>query len=201
MWGGATFDVAYRFLHESPWERLDALRKAIPNIPFQMLLRGANAVGYTNYPDNVIREFVRLAAEGGIDVFRVFDSLNWLPGMEVALDEVINQGKLRRGHHLLHRRRISITTREKYTLKYYVDMAKELQNARLSRLSRIKDMAGLLKPYAAQELVKALKDELGDPDSAAYSRYLRQPGQPRILMAAEAGRGHRGSGHCLHVRR
>ena len=85
MWGGATFDVALRFLHECPWERLDELRRRIPNIPFQMLLRGANAVGYANYPDNVIREFVRLAAEGGIDIFRVFDSLNWVPGMELSL--------------------------------------------------------------------------------------------------------------------
>ena len=89
MWGGATFDVAYRFLHESPWERLELLREKIPNIPFQMLLRGANAVGYTNYPDNLIRAFVKEAARTGIDVFRVFDSLNWIPGMEVAMDEVL----------------------------------------------------------------------------------------------------------------
>src|SRR5699024_2705680 len=94
MWGGATFDVAYRFLHESPWERLDLLRKKIPNIPFQMLLRGANAVGYTNYPDNLIRAFVQEAAKSGIDIFRIFDSLNWIPGMEVAMDEVLKQGKL-----------------------------------------------------------------------------------------------------------
>ena len=112
MWGGATFDVAYRFLHESPWERLYSLRRAIPNIPFQMLLRGANAVGYTNYPDNVIREFVRLAAEGGIDIFRVFDSLNWLPGMEVALDEVIKQGKFAEGT-ICYTGDVSDTSREK----------------------------------------------------------------------------------------
>lgn len=97
MWGGATFDVAYRFLHESPWERLDWLRKEIPNIPFQMLLRGANTVGYTNYPDNVVREFVRLSAQGGIDVFRIFDSLNWLPGMEIAIDEALKQNKFVEG--------------------------------------------------------------------------------------------------------
>ena len=94
MWGGATFDVAYRFLHESPWERLDLLRAKIPNIPFQMLLRGANAVGYTNYPDNLIRAFIRESARSGIDVFRIFDSLNWIPGMEIAIDEVLQQGKL-----------------------------------------------------------------------------------------------------------
>ena len=139
MWGGATFDVAYRFLHESPWERLDALRRAIPNIPFQMLLRGANAVGYTNYPDNVIREFVRLAAESGIDVFRVFDSLNWLPGMEVALDEVIRQNKFAEGT-ICYTGDVSDTSREKYTLKYYVDLAKELQKRGCHAIA-IKDMA------------------------------------------------------------
>ena len=94
MWGGATFDTAYRFLHESPWERLELLREKIPNIPFQMLLRGSSLVGYANYPDNLVRAFVRESARAGIDVFRVFDSLNWLPGMEIAMDEVLNQGKL-----------------------------------------------------------------------------------------------------------
>ena len=94
MWGGATFDTSYRFLKESPWKRLDMLREKIPNILFQMLIRGANAVGYKNYPDNVIREFVRQSAKSGIDVFRIFDSLNWIPGMEVTLDEVLNQGKI-----------------------------------------------------------------------------------------------------------
>ena len=94
MWGGATFDVAYRFLKESPWERLDLLRQKIPNVLFQMLLRGANAVGYKNYPDNVIRAFVKESADAGIDVFRIFDSLNWLKGMEVAIDETLKQGKV-----------------------------------------------------------------------------------------------------------
>lgn len=97
MWGGATFDVAFRFLHESPWERLDLLREKIPNIPFQMLLRGSNAVGYANYPDNVVREFIKQSAKSGIDIFRVFDSLNWLPGMSVAIDEVLNQNKFCEG--------------------------------------------------------------------------------------------------------
>ena len=94
MWGGATFDTAYRFLKEDPWERLETLRAKIPNVLFQMLIRGANAVGYKNYPDNVIREFVKQSAEAGIDVFRIFDSLNWIQGMEVALDETLNQGKI-----------------------------------------------------------------------------------------------------------
>ncbi len=96
MWGGATFDVAYRFLKESPWTRLELIEKKIPNILFQMLLRGSNGVGYKNYPDNVIREFVKEAAESGIDVFRIFDSLNWLKGMEVAIDEVLKYGKLQK---------------------------------------------------------------------------------------------------------
>ena len=184
MWGGATFDVAYRFLHESPWERLDVLRKAIPNIPFQMLLRGANAVGYTNYPDNVIREFVRLAAQGGIDVFRVFDSLNWMPGMEVALDEVVKQGKFAEGT-ICYTGDVSDTSREKYTLKYYVDMAKELQRRGCHAVA-IKDMAGLLKPYAARELVKALKDALDIPIQL-HTHDTSGNQVAALLMAAEEG--------------
>ena len=184
MWGGATFDVAYRFLHESPWERLDVLRKAIPNVPFQMLLRGANAVGYTNYPDNVIREFVRLAAEGGIDVFRVFDSLNWLPGMEVALDEVVKQGKFAEGT-ICYTGDVSDTSREKYTLKYYVDLAKELEKRGCNAIA-IKDMAGLLKPYAARELVKALKDALNIPIQL-HTHDTSGNQVATLLMAAEEG--------------
>ena len=94
MWGGATFDVAYRFLKEDPWERLAKLREQVPNVLFQMLLRGANAVGYTNYPDNLIREFIAESASSGIDVFRIFDSLNWIKGMEVAIDAVRQSGKI-----------------------------------------------------------------------------------------------------------
>ena len=126
MWGGATFDTAYRFLKESPWDRLDKLREKIPNILFQMLLRGANAVGYKNYPDNVIRDFVKRSAEGGIDVFRIFDSLNWVPGMEVAMDEVLNQGKICEAT-MCYTGDILDETRTKYTLDYYVKMAKELE--------------------------------------------------------------------------
>ena len=184
MWGGATFDVAYRFLHESPWDRLDRLRKAIPNIPFQMLLRGANAVGYTNYPDNVIREFVRLAAEGGIDIFRVFDSLNWLPGMEVALDEVLKQGKFAEGT-ICYTGDVSDTKREKYTLKYYVDLARELEKRGCHAIA-IKDMAGLLKPYAARELVKALKDALNIPIQL-HTHDTSGNQNSTVLMAAEEG--------------
>ncbi|HMM05514.1 MAG TPA: pyruvate carboxylase [Clostridiales bacterium] len=161
MWGGATFDVAYRFLHESPWERLDKLRKLIPNIPFQMLLRGANAVGYTNYPDNVIREFIRESAKSGIDVFRVFDSLNWLPGMDLAIEEVLKSGKIAEGA-ICYTGDILDPSRDKYTLKYYVDLAKEIEKRGVQILA-IKDMSGLLKPYAAKKLVSALKDEISLP--------------------------------------
>lgn len=161
MWGGATFDVAYRFLHESPWERLDKLRKLIPNIPFQMLLRGANAVGYTNYPDNVIREFIRESAKSGIDVFRVFDSLNWLPGMDLAIEEVLKSGKIAEGA-ICYTGDILDPSRDKYSLKYYVDLAKEIEKRGVQILA-IKDMSGLLKPYAAKKLVSALKDEISLP--------------------------------------
>ena len=161
MWGGATFDVAYRFLHEDPWERLDWLRRNIPNIPFQMLLRGANGVGYANYPDNVIRGFVREAAAGGIDVFRIFDSLNWIPGMEIAMDEAAKCNKLVEAA-ICYTGDISDPKRDKYTLDYYVKMAKELRN-RGAHTIAIKDMSGLLKPYAAKMLVRALKDVLDCP--------------------------------------
>ncbi len=126
MWGGATFDTSYRFLKESPWERLETLRKKIPNIMFQMLLRGANGVGYKNYPDNVIRRFVKESAASGIDVFRIFDSLNWIQGMEVALDETLNQGKVAEAC-ICYTGDILDSSREKYNLDYYVRMAKELE--------------------------------------------------------------------------
>ncbi len=184
MWGGATFDVAYRFLHESPWERLELLREKIPNIPFQMLLRGANAVGYTNYPDNLIRAFVKESAKTGIDVFRVFDSLNWIPGMEVAMDEVLNQGKLLEAT-LCYTGDILDPKRDKYTLKYYVDMAKELER-RGAHLLCIKDMSGLLKPYAAQKLVSTLKQEVGLPIHL-HTHDTSGNQVAAYLMAAEAG--------------
>lgn len=184
MWGGATFDVAYRYLHESPWERLDLLREKIPNVPFQMLLRGANAVGYANYPDNLIREFVREAAVSGIDVFRIFDSLNWIPGMEVAMDEVIKQGKLCEAT-ICYTGDVLDDTKDKYTLQYYVDMAKELER-RGAHMIAIKDMSGLLKPYAAKKLVTALKNEINIPIHL-HTHDVSGNQVAAILLAAEAG--------------
>lgn len=160
-WGGATFDVAYRFLHEDPWERLRMFREEVPNTLLQMLLRGANAVGYTSYPDNVVREFIRLAAKNGIDVFRVFDSLNSLDNMHVAIDEVRNQGKIAEVS-LCYTGDILDPSRTKYNLDYYVKMAKELEKAG-ANIVNIKDMAGLLKPQAAYNLVSALKDAVDLP--------------------------------------
>ena len=184
MWGGATFDVAYRYLHESPWERLDKLRQEIPNVPFQMLLRGANAVGYKNYPDNLIREFVKEAAQSGIDVFRIFDSLNWIPGMEVAMDEVLKQGKICEPT-ICYTGDILDPTRDKYTLEYYVKTAKELEK-RGAHMIAIKDMSGLLKPYAAKKLVATLKNEVGVPIHL-HTHDISGNQVATILMASEAG--------------
>ncbi|NVT30436.1 pyruvate carboxylase [Listeria monocytogenes] len=161
MWGGATFDVAYRFLNEDPWVRLETLRKQIPNVMFQMLLRGANAVGYKNYPDNVIREFVKQSAQSGVDVFRVFDSLNWIKGMEVSIDAVREAGKVVEAA-ICYTGDIDDDTRTKYTIDYYKDMAKELV-AQGTHILGIKDMAGLLKPQAAYRLIGELKDTVDVP--------------------------------------
>ena len=184
MWGGATFDVAYRFLHESPWERLRLLREKIPNIPFQMLLRGSNLVGYANYPDNLVRSFIKEAAERGIDVFRVFDSLNWVPSMEVAMDEVLNQNKLLEAT-MCYTGDILDPSKDKYTLKYYVDLAKELEH-RGAHMLAIKDMSGLLKPYAAKKLVSTLKQEIGIPIHL-HTHDTTGNQVAALLMAAEAG--------------
>ena len=184
MWGGATFDVAYRFLHESPWERLRLLREKIPNIPFQMLLRGSNLVGYANYPDNLVRSFIKEAAERGIDVFRVFDSLNWVPSMEVAMDEVLNQNKLLEAT-MCYTGDILDPAKDKYTLKYYVDLAKELEH-RGAHMLAIKDMSGLLKPYAAKKLVSPLKQEIGIPIHL-HTHDTTGNQVAALLMAAEAG--------------
>ena len=156
MWGGATFDVAYRFLKEDPWERLAKLREQVPNVLFQMLLRGANAVGYTNYPDNLIREFITESAASGIDVFRIFDSLNWIKGMEVAIDAARQSGKIAEAA-ICYTGDILDDTRAKYSVQYYKDMARELEAAGAHILA-IKDMAGLLKPEAAYRLVSELKE-------------------------------------------
>jgi pyruvate carboxylase len=160
-WGGATFDVAMRFLRECPWDRLIAFREAMPNLLLQMLLRSANAVGYTNYPDNVVRYFVQQAAARGIDLFRVFDSLNWVENMRVALDAVRETGRLCEAA-ICYTGNLNDPRRNKYDLKYYVSMAKELERAGAHILG-IKDMAGLCQPRAAHTLVKALKEEIGIP--------------------------------------
>ncbi|MEX0586716.1 MAG: pyruvate carboxylase, partial [Pirellulales bacterium] len=161
MWGGATFDTALRFLKESPWQRLADLRARIPNILFQMLLRASNAVGYTNYPDNVVREFVVEAAEAGIDVFRVFDALNWTPNMRVAMDAVLETNSLCEAA-ICYTGDLLDPARPKFNIAYYVGLAKELEKMGAHILG-IKDMAGLCKPYAAEQLVRALKQEIGIP--------------------------------------
>lgn len=160
-WGGATFDVAYRFLDECPWKRLRAMREAAPNILFQMLTRGANTVGYENYADNVVRHFIQRAAANGVDVFRVFDCLNQLDHMTVTIDEVRKQNKLAEVA-LCYTGDILDPKRQKYSLQYYTDMAKELEKAGANIIA-IKDMAGLLKPEAAYVLVSALKDAVDLP--------------------------------------
>lgn len=184
MWGGATFDTCYRFLHESPWERLTWLREKIPNIPFQMLLRGSNLVGYASYPDNLVREFIAESAKQGIDVFRVFDSLNWLPNMEVAMDEVLKQGKLLEGT-MCYTGDILDPERDRYTLKYYVDLAKEIEK-RGAHILTIKDMSGLLKPYAAKKLISTLKQEIGIPVNL-HTHNTTGNQLATLLMASEAG--------------
>lgn len=160
-WGGATFDVALRFLKEDPWERLASLRERVPNIPFQMLLRSANAVGYTNYPDNVVQFFIRQAAASGVDIFRVFDSLNWVDNMRVAMDSVIESGGVCEAA-ICYTGDIFDPQRSKFDLKYYVTMARQLEKAGAHILG-IKDMAGVCRPRAIRTLVSALRDETGLP--------------------------------------
>lgn len=184
MWGGATFDASMRFLHENPWERLRQLRACIPNICFQMLFRGANAVGYTNYPDRVVAGFVKHAADSGMDIFRVFDSLNYLPNLRVAMESV-------RATHgvceaaLCYTGDILDPKREKYSLEYYVKLGKELAKMGAHQLA-IKDMAGLCRPYAAQRLVKVLKDEIGLPVHF-HTHDTSGVASASILRAADAG--------------
>ncbi|MCP8970283.1 pyruvate carboxylase [Ectobacillus ponti] len=161
MWGGATFDVAYRFLKEDPWERLLQMRQDVPNVLFQMLLRASNAVGYKNYPDNVIKKFVEQSAHAGIDVFRIFDSLNWVEGMRVAIDAVRKSGKLAEAA-ICYTGDIHDPLRRKYDLNYYKEIAKELE-ASGAHILGIKDMAGLLKPAAAYDLISALKETVSIP--------------------------------------
>jgi pyruvate carboxylase len=184
MWGGATFDVTMRFLYEDPWERLAILRERIPNILFQMLLRGSNAVGYTNYPDNVVKEFVRVAARDGIDLFRIFDSLNDVPAMLPAIEAVREAGAIAEAA-ICYTGDILDPARPKYALNYYVQMAKALEKAGATMLG-IKDMAGLCRPYAAKKLVEALTQEIGIP--VHFHTHDTAGGQvAALLMAAEAG--------------
>ncbi len=183
-WGGATFDVAYRFLQECPWQRLRDLRRAMPNLMTQMLLRASNGVGYTNYPDNVVQSFVRQAAATGVDVFRVFDSLNWVENMRVAMDAVVESGKICEGT-ICYTGDLLNPARSKYDLKYYVGMARDLRDAGAHVLG-LKDMAGLLKPAAARVLIKALKDEVGLPIHF-HTHDTSGIGGATILAAADAG--------------
>ncbi|MGE6203145.1 pyruvate carboxylase [Guptibacillus hwajinpoensis] len=161
MWGGATFDVSLRYLKEDPWDRLIKLREKVPNVMFQMLLRASNAVGYKNYPDNLIREFVQKSADAGIDVFRIFDSLNWVDGMTKAIEAVRQTGKIAEAS-ICYTGDISNPDKSKYNLNYYQQLAKELEDAGAHILG-IKDMAGLLKPQAAYELVSTLKETVSIP--------------------------------------
>ncbi len=184
MWGGATFDTSMRFLREDPWDRLEQLRARIPSILFQMLLRGSNAVGYRNYPDNIVTKFIDEASYAGIDVFRIFDSLNWLPNMIVSIDRVRQNGKVAEAA-ICYTGDILDVTRTKYSLNYYINMAKELEKAGAQILA-IKDMAGLLKPFAAYELVKALKEHVGLPIHL-HTHDTAATGVATVIKAAEAG--------------
>ncbi len=182
-WGGATFDVAMRFLSEDPWERLDAIRAAAPNLLTQMLLRGANGVGYTNYPDNVVRAFIAEAARG-IDIFRIFDCLNWVENMRVAIDAVVETGKLAQGA-LCYTGDILDPDRAKYSLGYYVDLARQLESAGCQMLA-VKDMAGLLKPAAARVLFRALR-EATDLPIALHTHDTSGAAAATLLAAIETG--------------
>ena len=184
MWGGATYDVAYRFLKESPWIRLQQLRKQIPDIMFQMLFRASNGVGYTNYPDNVIKEFLKQSAEQGIDVFRIFDSLNWVENMKLSIDAALNTGKIVEAS-ICYTGDILNPHKTKYDLEYYVKKAEELESLG-SDIICIKDMAGLLKPQSAYILVKALKEHIKVPVHL-HTHDTSGNGVATYLMASQAG--------------
>ena len=183
-WGGATYDTAYRFLKESPWKRLKLLRERMPNTLIQMLLRASNAVGYSNYPDNVVKNFIKISANHGIDVFRVFDSLNWVENMKMPIEEALKTGKIVEGT-ICYTGDITSPDEVKYTLDYYVKKALELESLGCHAIA-IKDMAGLLKPRAAKELVAALKEELNIP-LHLHTHDSTGNGVSTVLMAAEAG--------------
>ena len=184
MWGGATYDVSYRFLKESPWRRLQKLRAEIPDILFQMLFRASNGVGYTNYPDNVIKKFLKEAASQGIDVIRIFDSLNWVENMKLSIEAGLETGKIVEGT-MCYTGDILDPNKSKYNLEYYVKMAKELESLGVDIIC-IKDMAGLLKPYAAHQLIKELKNNVKAPIHL-HTHDTSGNGVATCLMAAEAG--------------
>lgn len=184
-WGGATFDVALRFLHECPWERLEAMRKRIPNIPFQMLLRGANGVGYTSYPDNAVYKFCELSVKTGMDIFRVFDSLNYLPNLLLGVEAVGNAGGVVEAA-ISYSGDISDESRTKYTLHYYMNLAEELVKAGTHVLC-IKDMAGLLKPQAAKLLISSLRDKYPDLPIHVHTHDTSGAGVASMLECAYAG--------------
>ena len=184
MWGGATFDTAMRFLREEPWERLRALRAKVPNICFQMLFRGSNAVGYSNYPDNVVAGFVKHAAASGLDIFRIFDSLNYLPNLKVAMEAVQETHAVCEAA-LCYTGDIFDKRRNKYSLRYYVKLAKELERMG-AHIIAIKDMAGLCRPYAAHALVKALKEEVGLPIHF-HTHDTSGVNSASVLKASDAG--------------
>jgi pyruvate carboxylase len=184
MWGGATFDTTMRFLKESPWQRLEQIREAVPNIMLQMLLRASSAVGYANYPDNVVKAFIQESARSGIDIFRIFDALNWLPNMKLAMESTIEAGAVCEAS-ICYSGDLSNPKRDKYNLKYYIKLAKELQQMGAHILA-IKDMAGLCKPQAAKQLVKALKEEVGLPIHF-HTHDTSGIAAASILSAVEAG--------------
>ncbi|XP_063625393.1 pyruvate carboxylase, mitochondrial isoform X4 [Cydia splendana] len=184
-WGGATFDVALRFLHECPWERLEAMRRLIPNIPFQMLLRGANAVGYTNYPDNVVYKFCEMSVKAGMDIFRVFDSLNYLPNLILGMDAAGKAGGVVEAA-ISYTGDVSDPNKKKYDLKYYLNLADELVKAGTHVLC-IKDMAGLLKPQAAKLLISAIRDKHPDVPIHVHTHDTSGAGVAAMLACAQAG--------------
>ena len=185
MWGGATFDVAMRFLHECPWERLEKLRKATPDVPFQMLLRGANAVGYTTYPDNVVYKFCNQAHKSGIDIFRVFDSLNYIENIKLGVDAAGRSGAFVEGA-MSYTGDVADPTRGKYTLEYYLNLADELVQMGVHSLA-IKDMAGVLTPRATTMLVEALRKQYPDMPIHVHTHDTAGSGVASMLAAAEAG--------------
>jgi pyruvate carboxylase len=184
MWGGATFDTSLRFLKEDPWARLATIRQAMPNALLQMLLRGSNAVGYTNYPSSIVRNFIKLSSEAGIDVFRIFDAFNQLKGIQIAIEEVRNVGRIAEPA-MCYTGNIEDPKRDKYSLKYYVNLAKEFEKAGAHILG-VKDMAGLLRPYSAKMLIKALKQEIGIPIHL-HTHDTTGVQAATLLMAAEEG--------------